>query len=148
MDESAVREIRWRDYALHVQNFQFHLDLVLKGNIIYFGIIGGILSFILTRDRRDYALAALLLPVFASLFLGLLFFYASRVAKLSEARIAEIARSLDLVGARDFLAVAIHALGLFAPAIPLRSRDFNSAGDLVVHGTALRSRATKKRNAS
>jgi hypothetical protein len=111
MDESAMREIRWRDYALNAQLYQFYIDQIIKVNILYYGITGGILSFCLTRDRHDYTLAALLLPVVMSTFLAALFAYGSKLCHALSRNTLQLAEKLELDAAHNFSSLPLILLG-------------------------------------
>ena len=109
--EPPMGEIRWRDYELNARLYQFYFDITIKANVFYYGITGGILSFCLTRERHDYTVAALLLPILMSIFLAVLFFYGSGLAKVLAHDTAHVAEKLELDGAHDFSLLPLILLG-------------------------------------
>jgi hypothetical protein len=111
MDESAMREIRWRDYALNAQLYQFYIDQIIKVTILYYGITGGILSFCLTRERHDYTLAALLLPVLFSIFLAMLFAYGSKLCHALYLNTLQLGEKLGLDTPHNFSQLPLILLG-------------------------------------
>lgn len=53
--DPSEREILWRDYALSADLYKFYLDLVVKVNVFYYAITGGIASFCFAQQQFAYA---------------------------------------------------------------------------------------------
>jgi hypothetical protein len=45
-------ELLWRQYELQVELYKQYLDLVLRFNVFYYAITGGILSFFFSREQK------------------------------------------------------------------------------------------------
>ena len=81
-ENPTEREILWREYALNADLYKFYFAVCIKSNIFYFRIVGGIVSFVLTRNQFPMAKYALALPVIMSLFVSFLNFRVNSVFKL------------------------------------------------------------------
>jgi hypothetical protein len=75
MNEPSTKEIDWRDYALSADIYKFYVDILLKFNIFYYGITGGIVSYCLSQHQIAILRWALVLPLLMSVFFGGLFLF-------------------------------------------------------------------------
>ncbi|SHO54516.1 hypothetical protein [Vibrio quintilis] len=87
---------KWKDYELSVGLYKFYLAGVVKLNFFYYAITGAILSFHFSEDSPSISVFALLLPILLSIFLGLFFLYAVKLAQGLRRNIKERASKLGL----------------------------------------------------
>jgi hypothetical protein len=71
MDDLPDKELLWRQYNMYVDLYKFYLELVFKGNVFFYLITGGILTFYFTHREDSLIKYSLLLPVVMSIALGL-----------------------------------------------------------------------------
>ena len=87
-DDMTKRELLWKKYELDSKRYQFHLELIVKIEIAYFGITGAIIAFTLSRDTTFvYAPWAIAVSVIVGVALALIYFFAAKswVGKFEEA---------------------------------------------------------------
>ena len=94
MDE---RQLLWNRYAMHVEAYHKYLDIVVKLNLFYYGITGAILSFYFTKaSGNQYIEYSLLLPIFFSLGLCLLFSFALKALGVTKIDMINLAHQLKM----------------------------------------------------
>jgi hypothetical protein len=114
MDEPSQREIRWRDYAINAQLYQYYLQITLNVSTMYYAITGAILSFCLTRDIGAYTKWALVLPFVMSLFLAACFFKGSLLMQTFAKNTLDLAKKLQLDAGHDWSVLQFVYLGCAA----------------------------------
>jgi hypothetical protein len=108
-------ELLWRQYALHVDLYKQYLDLVLRFNIFYYAITGGILSFFFSQQQKGTIRYSLLFPMIMSIFFSILAFYAAGRIRNVVTEINRIKDGIGITVAPDvqFLAFILRTCGLF-----------------------------------
>jgi hypothetical protein len=101
-DEPSEREILWRDYALSADLYKFYLDIIVKVNVLYYAITGGIVSFCLTQQAINYAKWGLVLPLLMSVCLTALFVCSAPLAVTLRAENYALAEKLGIEASHDF----------------------------------------------
>ena len=69
-------ELAWKDYDKLVDLYKFWLETLVKVNLYFFGIAGGVLSFVLTKETQPATLlilVGLLLPMGLAVVLAAIF---------------------------------------------------------------------------
>jgi len=114
MDEPTQKEILWRQYKLHVDLYKFYLDIVIKLNVLFYGITGGIITYYFTNSDNELARFALLLPIIMSLALGVLFFYGATLMRVVRIDLFKLRDQLALETAPDLhvLIVGMNVFGI------------------------------------
>lgn len=88
----------WKHCQLHAELYQHYLELVLKFNVFYYAVTGGILSFYFS-NKADVGMpryGLLLFPVAMSVGFGGLFLYGATLVKVSRKDVLDISRALGL----------------------------------------------------
>ncbi len=107
-------DLAWKQYSQHVELYKFYLDMVIKLNTFYYAITGAILSFYFAqRNQIPDVKYALLLPLFMSIGLSVIFIYGAILMKVLRQEVFEIRDELDLRAAPD-LGVLSWFLGVFS----------------------------------
>jgi len=96
MSANATNDLLWRQYAIHVDLYKTHLDLVLKFNVLFYGLTGAIVSYYLSRPERRLLSLALILPLVLGVGLAVATLQAARAMRRVSSDIASIALSLGL----------------------------------------------------
>jgi hypothetical protein len=107
------RELLWRQYALHVDLYKFHLDLSVKINVFYYAVTGAILTYYFQNNFNGVAKYALLLPIAFSLALSGLLFYGAQLLGVTRQQLFAIRDRLNLETAPE-MQVLVVFLRLFA----------------------------------
>src|ERR1022692_4462331 len=94
-------EILWRQYNLYVDLYKFYMEVVLKLNIFFYAITGGILTFYLAHPGIALIRYALLLPALMSLAFSGVFFYGARLLRPVRHDLFRIRDALKLETAPD-----------------------------------------------
>jgi len=67
-------ELLWNQYTKLIDLYKFYLDIVLKANILYYAITGGILTFIFSaKGQNEFVILSLLLPIGMGILLTYIF---------------------------------------------------------------------------
>ena len=99
MPESpSDREIIWRQYALHLDLYKFHMDATVKYNIFYFAITGGVVSYVFSTSEQQEGVVkwALLLPIFLSICFMSALIYATFLVQPRKAELENIKDQLKI----------------------------------------------------
>lgn len=94
-------ELLWKQYSLHVDLYKFYLELVVKVNVFYYAITGGILSFYFSHPDEQLAKYALALPTIMSATLGVLFLVGASMIRTTRSEVFNIRDLLKLETAPD-----------------------------------------------
>jgi len=87
----------WKQYALHLDVYKAHLDIVVKVLTFYYAITGGIVSYYLTHPTGGADVRfALVLPLVFSIGLGVIAFRGARLIFVVQQELGAIARRLGL----------------------------------------------------
>jgi hypothetical protein len=73
MSDPSANEIAWRDYSLNADLYKFYLEIIIKVNVAYYAVTGGIVSFCLSQSQGNYIRFALLLPAFMAFCFAMIF---------------------------------------------------------------------------
>lgn len=113
-NEPSEREILWRDYALSTDLYKFYFELLVKINVVYYAITGGIVSFCLSKfETANYVRWGLLLPTLMAAGLAIFFIYAAPFATTLRDKAYDLAKKLEIAVPRDFSPL-VFALRIFA----------------------------------
>ena len=78
------KELLWRRYSLHVDLYKFYFDLVVKLNMLYYGITGALISYYFTSNSNGtIAELSLMFPFLMGLGLVLFFLFGNKTLKVS-----------------------------------------------------------------
>lgn len=102
MSEPSDKEILWRHCALNADLYKFYVDIVLKFNVVYYGITGGIVSYCLSNQRVPLVRWALVLPLLISVFFCGGCLNASFVAKRLDIDTSRVSNELGLGTSHEF----------------------------------------------
>ena len=97
-----AKELRWKQYALHVDLYKTHLDMVLKVDGFYCVAIGGILSYFFSKVGADSQITpheikhVLWFPILVSALLALVFIYGLVTLRVVREEVSSIRDKLDL----------------------------------------------------
>jgi hypothetical protein len=97
----VLTKLQWREYEVQIDLYKHYMDIVLKANAFFYFVAGSILSFYFLNYDKPFVRYALLLPVFISFVLGVIFFYGASRWQRVVRMIREGAESLELVKAPD-----------------------------------------------
>ena len=112
MTEPTDRELLWRQYKTHIDLYKSYLDLVIKFNVFYYAITGGILSYFFTNKAEPLMKWSLLLPFLMSLMFGGFFLFGASLAKVSREEVFSIRDALGFETAPE-LQVLVVLLRIF-----------------------------------
>src|SRR5665213_182159 len=84
----------WKNYELHVNLLTTYLELVLKFNIFYYAVTGGLLSYYFAKENMPLMQYALVFPVVMSLLFAIFFWYAAKRSALSRQLVDELGHAL------------------------------------------------------
>ena len=91
------KQLLWNRYSMHVEAYHKYFDIVVKLNLFYYGITGAILSFYFTKSNGShYVEYSLLLPIFFSVGLVLLFAFAIKALRVSKTDMRGIVQQLEM----------------------------------------------------
>lgn len=114
-------DLLWKQYELHAELYQHYLELVLKFNVFYYAVTGGILSFYFsnTADVGMPRYGLLLFPALMSMGFGGLFLYAATLVKVVRKDMSDISRALGLLVFPEVrvLAVVLRISGILFLAV-------------------------------
>jgi len=88
--------IAWKDFELSVDLHKFYVDFVVKLNLFYYAITGGILSFHFSKDSPSVSVLSLILPIILSISLAGFYLYCAKLAMNLRANIKLRAEKLEL----------------------------------------------------
>ena len=101
MDLQQKNEILWRQYQQNVDLYKFYMDLVIKFNIFYYAVTGGIISFYFANSTIPNIKYSLLLPILMSICFAGFFIYGAIIMKYLRSEVFEIRDKLNLSVAPD-----------------------------------------------
>ena len=73
-------KLLWDEYKLQVETYRFYLELVIKINLFFYAITGGILSFYFASVNKEQVQLALVLPLVMSVLLFAFFLFGGPLA--------------------------------------------------------------------
>ncbi len=111
--QSDSAEVLWRQYNLHVDLYKFYLEIVVKMNLFYYAVTGGIVSFYLTKATIPAVKYSLLLPVLMSFAFFALFAVGAYLITITRKELFAIRDKLGLQTAPEIGVLAL-TLGLFS----------------------------------
>lgn len=88
--------LKWEDYKMSVELHRSYIDLAIKLNMFDYGITGALLSFYFANSTSPMAKYALVLPIFLSIGLSILFLVATRLAYNLRGYLRRTAQDLGL----------------------------------------------------
>jgi len=88
--------IAWKDFELSVDLHKFYVDFVVKLNLFYYAVTGGILSFHFSKDSPSVSFLSLVLPIVLSISLAGFYLYSAKLAMTLRANIKLRAETLKL----------------------------------------------------
>jgi len=94
-------EILWKQYQQNVDLYKFYMDLVIKFNIFYYAVTGGIVSFYFANSYIENVKYLLLLPILISICFAGFFIYGAILMKSLKKEVFEIRDKLTLTVAPD-----------------------------------------------
>lgn len=106
-------DILWKQYAQTVELYKFYMDLVVKLNVFYYAVTGGILSFYFGNPGIENIKFSLILPIVMSLAFAGFFIYGGYLMKALRTDVFEIRDALSLKVAPD-VGVLANLLYIFA----------------------------------
>lgn len=106
-------ELLFNHYKIHIELYKHYLELLIKFNLFYYAITGGILSFYFTNHTISFVQYLLIFPLIMSFAFSFFFFYAADKAKNSRKEVVDIAIQLELKTFPE-LNVLVILLKLFA----------------------------------
>jgi hypothetical protein len=109
-------DLKWRQYATHIELYKFYLDLSFKAFGFYYAVTGAILSFYFAHEADSRIKLALLLPIAMSVSLGGLFIYGGRILGKVRDEVFAIASKLQLETGPDLRVLSV-TLYVFATVI-------------------------------
>lgn len=87
-------KLLWDEYKLQVETYRFYLDLVIKINLFFYAITGGILSFYFAGVNKEQVQLALVLPLVMSVLLFAFFLFGGISNKTSQKQVKLLATEL------------------------------------------------------
>lgn len=87
-------KLLWDEYKLQVETYRFYLDLVIKINLFFYAITGGILSFYFASVNKEQVQLALVLPLVMSVLLFAFFLFGGISNKTSQKQVKLLATEL------------------------------------------------------
>ena len=100
-------DLLWKQFALNVDLYKFYLELVIKINVFYYAITGGILSYYFQHRTDGVARYALLLPVLFSFGLGTTFLYGATLVPVVRRELFVIRDRLKLDTAPELMVLIV-----------------------------------------
>jgi hypothetical protein len=94
-------EILWKQYQQNIDLYKFYMDLLVKFNIFYYAVTGGIVSFYFSHIDIDKIGYSLLLPILMSICFSGFFIYGAYLMKYLREEVFEIGNKLNLKVAPD-----------------------------------------------
>jgi hypothetical protein len=115
------KELLWRQYALHVDLYKFYMNVVIKINIFYYAITGGLLSYYFSNQDNPLLKWSLILPIIMSFALSFIFLYGSGLIKITRQELFNIRDRLNLETAPEIaiLSITLKAFGIIFLLISL-----------------------------
>ncbi len=97
VSDDELKHLKW-EVDKHLENFRFFLDLSLKAVVLFYAIVGGILSILFSKKPDETPVVTILLyaPLFMSLILGVAFFFGARYWHDATRKIRPVVRILML----------------------------------------------------
>ena len=95
------RELVWRQYEQNVSLFKFYLEIVIKLNLFYYLVTGGIVTFYFANSDASQSRFILVLPVLMSLALCGLFLRGAYLMKFIRLEIFQLRDALGFSVAPD-----------------------------------------------
>ena len=92
-------DLLWKQYELHAELYKHYLELVLKFNVFFYAVTGGILSFYFS-NKADVGVPRylmLIFPIAMSLGSGGFFLYSATLVKVVRKDMSDIASALGLL---------------------------------------------------
>ena len=90
MDDRLLIE----EYKLQIETYRFYLDLVVKMNLFFYAVTGGILSFYFSSENKSSLELALVLPLVMSALLFAFFLFGGIANKNSQHQVKLLAEQL------------------------------------------------------
>ena len=87
-------KLLWDEYKLQVETYRFYLELVIKINLFFYAITGGILSFYFASVNKEQVQLALVLPLVMSVLLFAFFLFGGISNKTSQRQVKLLATEL------------------------------------------------------
>ncbi len=87
-------KLLWDEYKLQVETYRFYLELVIKINLFFYAITGGILSFYFASVNKEQVQLALVLPLVMSVLLFAFFLFGGISNKTSQKQVKLLATEL------------------------------------------------------
>jgi hypothetical protein len=87
-------KLLWDEYKLQVETYRFYLELVIKINLFFYAITGGILSFYFAGVNKEQVQLALVLPLVMSVLLFAFFLFGGISNKTSQKQVKLLATEL------------------------------------------------------
>lgn len=94
MTPSPSHEMLWRNYELHVKLYKDYLELVLKFNLFFYAVTGGVVSYCLSKPSLPLMRYGMIFPAVMSALFGAFFFYGARLAEVSRNEMVSLGKSL------------------------------------------------------
>lgn len=94
-------EILWKQYQQNVDLYKFYMDLVIKFNLFYYAVTGGIVSFYFANSHIENIKYSLLLPLLISISFSGFFIYGAILMKHLRKEVFEIRDKLSFSAAPD-----------------------------------------------
>ena len=113
MTNGIDKDSLWKQYQLYVDLYKHYLDLVIKFNVFYYAVTGGILSFYFSKIDVTFIRYSLLFPILLSFGISAFFFYGASLVKVMREDIVLIGKALRLY---SFPEVKILAILLYLSA--------------------------------
>jgi uncharacterized membrane protein YhaH (DUF805 family) len=98
VSDDELKHLKW-EVDKHLENFRFFLDLSLKAVVLFYAIVGGILSILFSKKPGETSPVVTILlyaPLFMSLILGVAFFVGARYWHDATRKIRPVVRILML----------------------------------------------------
>jgi hypothetical protein len=89
------REFQWQEYKNYLDLYKYYLDLGLKAVVFFYLLTGGTLAFYLPNKDVPYIKFSLLVPIFISVILGLVFIYGAMLWRNVTRKVIEIIEELN-----------------------------------------------------
>ena len=106
-DEPTDRELLWRQYELHVGLYKFYLETIIKFNLFFYLITGGILTFYFANPNDQLVKYSLVFPALLSFAFSAVAIYAAKLMGVVRLDIFRIRDSLKLNTAPDVNVLAV-----------------------------------------
>jgi ABC-type multidrug transport system permease subunit len=107
MDLQQKNEILWKQYQQNVDLYKFYMELVIKFNIFYYAVTGGIISFYFANNTIPNIKYSLLLPILMSICFAGFFIYGAILMKHLRREVFEIRDKLTLTVAPDVSVLSV-----------------------------------------